>query len=63
MKMIEVKDEKYIVKKEFLKKNVKDIKALGDLKWVYGADTILKSKDGETLILAQKVEDAVIVEE
>lgn len=63
MKFITVGGKDYIVRKQFKITDVADEKGLNELKWMYLADTMLKSKDKGVIILGSEITDAEIIEE
>jgi hypothetical protein len=63
MEIIEVNGNKYLVKRRFSKDRIKDIGVLSELKWFYISDVLLQSTNHNTVILAQKIQDAHILEE
>jgi hypothetical protein len=63
MEIIEVNNEKFLVKRRFSKDRVKDIGLLSQLKWFYISDVLLQSSTHNTVILAQRISDARILEE
>lgn len=63
MKFITVGGKDYIVRKQFKIEDVADEKGLNELKWMYCADTMLKSKERRLIILGSEITDAEIIEE
>jgi hypothetical protein len=63
MEIIEVNGNKYLVKRRFSKDRIKDIGVLSELKGFYISDVLLQSTQHNTVILAQKIQDAHILEE
>lgn len=63
MEIIKVNGEKFLVKRIFPKDRVKDIGLLSQLKWFYISDVLLQSSTHNTIILAQRISEAQILEE
>ena len=61
--IITVHDKLYLVKKKFSLDRVKDINILNELKWYWNSDTVIKSELHNIVILAQKIDEAIILEE
>lgn len=60
---LEINDTKYVIRKTFSLDMVKDINILTELKWMFGADTLIKSEPHNKVFLVNKVDDAVILED
>lgn len=63
MKIFEVDGQGYQVRRKFHMSRVKDLEGLGKLKWYYSADTLILDKTNNLVILANKISDAIIIEE
>jgi bifunctional N-acetylglucosamine-1-phosphate-uridyltransferase/glucosamine-1-phosphate-acetyltransferase GlmU-like protein len=63
MEIIEVNGERYLVKRKFSKDRIKDIKILSEMKSFYISDVVLQSANHNTVILAQHIPDAIIIED
>jgi hypothetical protein len=63
MEIVSVGDQRYLVKRKFSKERIKDIKLLTEIKSFFGADTVLQHPTQNLVILAVKIEDAIILEE
>jgi uncharacterized protein with ACT and thioredoxin-like domain len=59
---IEINDTKYVIRKTFSLDMVKDINILTELKWMFGADTVIKSEQHNKVFLVNKIDDAIILE-
>jgi hypothetical protein len=63
MKRFEVNGQMFIERKRFKSDQIKDMEGLAEIKHFYRADTIILDKNNDFVILADKVEDAQIIEE
>lgn len=63
MEIIEVNNEKFLVKRRFPKDRIRDIGLLSELKSFYISDVLLQSSTHNTVILAQRISDAQILED
>jgi hypothetical protein len=63
MKRFEVNGQMFIERKRFKSNQIKDMEGLAEIKHFYRADTIILDKNNDFVILADKVEDAQIIEE
>lgn len=61
--IITVHEKLYLVKKKFPLDRVKDINILNELKWYWNSDTLIKSESHNIVILAQKIDEAIILDE
>lgn len=59
---IDIENQRYIIKKTYSLDMVKDLGILSEFKWLWSADTIIKSEPTNKLYLVQRVDDAVILE-
>lgn len=62
MKRFEVNGQMFIERKRFKSEQIKDMEGLGEIKHFYRADTIILDKNNNIVILADKVEEAQILE-
>lgn len=63
MKRFEVNGQMFIERKRFKSEQIKDMEGLAEIKHFYRADTIILDKNNDLVILADKVEDAQVIEE
>lgn len=63
MKIMSIGGKDYLVRKQFTSDQVRDEAGLSEIKHLYLADTVLKSKNNNIFILASEIVDAEIVEE
>jgi hypothetical protein len=63
MKRFEVDGQMFIERKRFKSDQIKSMEGLAEIKHFYRADTIILDKNNDFVILADKVEDAQIIEE
>lgn len=62
MKRFEVNGQMFVERKRFSSDQIKDMEGLAEIKHFYRADTIILDKNNNIVILADKVEDAQILE-
>jgi hypothetical protein len=55
MEIININDDRYIIKKKFTLSSVKNEELLVDFKEWWSADTVIKSEPHDLIIFAQKI--------
>jgi hypothetical protein len=62
MKRFEVNGQMFVERKRFSSDQIKDMEGLAEIKHFYRADTIILDMNNKIVILADKIQDAQIVE-
>lgn len=63
-KIVNFGSDLFILKRKFKVSDVKDENLLADIKWWWGADTLIKTQgDNAYYLLVQRIDDAQILEE
>lgn len=63
MKIVILHDKAYVIDFELNPSDIKNEDKLSRLTWIYGSDTLIKSKNGNLLLLASEIKDATIIED